>query len=250
MVDKGKYNLLGILINAIDYDAAVNRVLTAAHHCQPLTLSALAVHGVMTGVLDAEQRYRLNHLDIGVPDGQPVRWALNLLYHLGLNERVYGPTLMLRICEQASLEGLPIFFLYGSRPQVLQQLCHNLQRRFPRLIIAGVQPSQFRRLTAEEQQAIAAHIRTSRAAITFVGLGCPRQEVWAYEHRDLLSMPIIQPSISMPASCRKPPNAPAAWSRMVVSSMTRTTSIMAEVFLAQSTLCEFIIGSTSPTTAL
>jgi exopolysaccharide biosynthesis WecB/TagA/CpsF family protein len=213
MVDKGKYNLLGILINAIDYDAAVNRVLTAAHHCQPLTLSALAVHGVMTGVLDAEQRYRLNHLDIVVPDGQPVRWALNLLYHLGLNERVYGPTLMLRICEQASLEGLPIF-LYGSRPQVLQQLCHNLQRRFPRLIIAGVQPSQFRRLTAEEQQAIAAHIRTSRAAITFVGLGCPRQEVWAYEHRDLLSMPIIAVGAAFDFHAGLLPQAPPTLQRL------------------------------------
>ncbi|ACL24876.1 WecB/TagA/CpsF family glycosyltransferase [Chloroflexus aggregans] len=213
MVDKGKYNLLGVLINAIDYDAAVNRVLTAAHHCQPLTLSALAVHGVMTGVLDAEQRYRLNHLDIVVPDGQPVRWALNLLYHLGLSERVYGPTLMLRICERASLEGLPIY-LYGSRPQVLQQLCNNLRQRFPRLIIAGAQPSQFRRLTAEEQQAIAAHIRTSGAAITFVGLGCPRQEVWAYEHRDLLSMPIIAVGAAFDFHAGLLPQAPPTLQRL------------------------------------
>ena len=36
-----------------------------------------------------------------------------------------------------------------------------------------------------------AHIQASGAAITFVGLGCPRQEVWAYEFRDALSMPIL-----------------------------------------------------------
>jgi len=27
--------------------------------------------------------------------------------------------------------------------------------------------------------------------LTFVGLGCPRQEVWVYEYQDVLSMPFI-----------------------------------------------------------
>ena len=34
-------------------------------------------------------------------------------------------------------------------------------------------------------------IRDSGAMITFVGLGCPRQEVWAYEFGDRLAMPTI-----------------------------------------------------------
>jgi len=44
-----------------------------------VAVSALAVHGVMSGALDREQRYRLNHFDLLVPDGQPVRWALKWL---------------------------------------------------------------------------------------------------------------------------------------------------------------------------
>jgi exopolysaccharide biosynthesis WecB/TagA/CpsF family protein len=42
-----------------------------------------------------------------------------------------------------------------------------------------------------ERDAVAERIRQSGARITFVGLGCPRQEVWAYEHRALLDMPIV-----------------------------------------------------------
>ncbi len=34
-------------------------------------------------------------------------------------------------------------------------------------------------------------IADSGARMTFVGLGCPRQEVWIYEYRDLLQMPIL-----------------------------------------------------------
>ena len=46
-------------------------VMAAAENRERLTVSALAVHGVMTGVLDPAQQFRLNHLDLVVPDGQP-----------------------------------------------------------------------------------------------------------------------------------------------------------------------------------
>ncbi len=74
---------------------------------------------------------------------------------------------------------------------MVERLAANLRERHPALIVAGVEPSKFRRVTPEEKQAIAARIRDSGAAITFVGLGCPRQEIFAYEYRDLLSMPVI-----------------------------------------------------------
>ena len=190
MIDHGKHNILGIGVNAVDYEAAVATIIAAAVERRPMAVSALAVHGVMTGVLDAEQRYRLNHLDLVLPDGQPVRWALNLLHHAALPDRVYGPTLTLKLCEEAARRELPIF-LYGSRPEVLQALQTNLCARFPGLRIAGAQPSRFRRIDAAERAATVAAIQASGAALVFVGLGCPRQEVWAYEYRDQLAMPLI-----------------------------------------------------------
>jgi N-acetylglucosaminyldiphosphoundecaprenol N-acetyl-beta-D-mannosaminyltransferase len=190
MIDKGKKNVLGILVNAVNYEAAVSKIIAAASAGKPMSVSALAVHGVMTGVLDSTHRYRINHIDLVLPDGQPVRWALNWLYHTELPDRVCGPNAMLQICERAAEEGLPIY-LYGSQASVLEALSRNLCQRFPKLIIAGTQPSKFRQVSPQEKQEIAQQIRNSGAAITFVGLGCPRQEVWAYEYRDDLSMPLI-----------------------------------------------------------
>lgn len=190
MIDKGKQNILGVCVDAIDYEAAVAKIISSARDRRPLAVSALAVHGVMTGVLDAVHRYRLNHLDLVAPDGQPVRWAMNVLHHTALADRVYGPTLMLKVCEQAAREGLPIY-LYGSRPAVLDALATRLSARFPGLLIAGAQPSRFRQVSPAEQQEIVETIKRSGAAMTFVGLGCPRQEVWVYEYRDLLSMPLL-----------------------------------------------------------
>ena len=212
MIDQGKHNLLGVLIDAVDYEATVERVLAAARARQPLALSALAVHGVMTGVLDATHRYRLNHLDLVVPDGQPVRWALNVLHNTRLPDRVYGPTLTLKVCERAADEGLPVYF-YGSRAEVLERLTRRLRARFPRLIVAGAQPSRFRTLTPEEQRAVAATIGASGAAITFVGLGCPRQEVWVYENRTLLSMPVLAVGAAFDFHAGTLPQAPVPLQR-------------------------------------
>ncbi|MBE9185121.1 WecB/TagA/CpsF family glycosyltransferase [Microcoleus sp. LEGE 07076] len=189
-IDLGKKSVLGILVNAVNYEAAVSKIIAAASAGKPLSVSALAVHGVMTGVLDSTHRYRINHIDLVLPDGQPVRWALNWLYNTELPDRVCGPNAMLQICEQAAQEGLSIY-LYGSHPSVLEALSRNLCDRYPKLIIAGTQPSKFKCITPQEKQEIVEQIRSSGAAITFVGLGCPRQEVWAYEYRNDLSMPLI-----------------------------------------------------------
>ncbi len=102
MIDHGKLNVLGIRIDAVDYDAALERILLAARRRRPLAVSALAVHGVMTGVLDRAHRYRLNQFDLIVPDGQPVRWALRWLHRAQLPDRVYGPTLMLKTVDRAA----------------------------------------------------------------------------------------------------------------------------------------------------
>lgn len=185
-----KRNLLGVNVDTVDYHQAVNRVQQDAHHRRPCAVSALAVHGLMTGVLDPAHRFRLNAFDLLCPDGQPVRWALNRLHGAGLKDRVYGPNLMLRVCERAAAEGTPIF-LFGGSAQLLDALTENLQRRFPQLEIAGVRPSKFRTLTHEEREELIQDIRGSGAGITFVGLGCPRQEVFVYEMVEALSMPLL-----------------------------------------------------------
>jgi exopolysaccharide biosynthesis WecB/TagA/CpsF family protein len=190
MIDQGKKNLLGVLVDAVDYDAAVDEIIACAKAQRGMAISALAVHGVMTGALDEAHRYRLNHFDRVLPDGQPVRWALNLLYDTGLPDRVYGPTLMLKICEHAAKEKLSVY-LYGSREPVLERLKKNLVRRFSDLIIAGAEASKFRKITDREKEKIVGRIKASGARIVFVGLGCPRQEVWAYEYREPLAMPIL-----------------------------------------------------------
>lgn len=213
MVNKGKYPILGVNVHAVDYECAVDSVIAAARSRRPYAVSALAVHGVMTGALDPMHRRRLNGLDLVVPDGQPVRWALRWIHGAGLEDRVYGPNLTLRILEAAAKEGLSVYF-YGSTEDVLAHLMRNLRRHLPDLRIAGYEPSRFRRLSAEEKEDVVRRIRQSGARIVFVGLGCPRQEVWAYEYRERLSVPLIAVGAAFAFHAGTLPQAPAWMQRL------------------------------------
>ena len=189
-LDRRKVNILGIGVDVVDYSSATDRIAEAARLKQTYSVSALAVHGVVSGVLDKELGERINSLDMVCPDGQPVRWAMNLMGKAGLSDRVYGPTLTLRVCEMAAREGLGVF-LFGSTDEVLSKLADNLKKRFPELRICGSQPSRFRQITDEERDQDLGTIRDSKASITLVGLGCPRQEVWVFEMADKLEMPCL-----------------------------------------------------------
>ena len=190
MIDQGKRSVLGVLVDVVDYAAATARIMDAARERRPYAVTALAVHGVMTGVLDPAHNRRLNAFDLVTPDGQPVRFGLNLLHGTALADRVYGPTLTLRVVEQAAAEGLPIF-LYGSTQPTLDRLVPALEGMFPALKIAGVEASKFRMSQPGEASEIAERIKASGARLVLVGLGCPRQEVFAYAMRPLLDMPLL-----------------------------------------------------------
>lgn len=208
MRDPNKRNVLGVLINPADYDSATDFVFEAARDKRSAAISALAVHGLMTGALNSEQKFRLNHFDLLVPDGQPVRWALNLLHKCGLKDRVYGPNLTRRICARAATEATPIYF-YGSTPEILAALQHELRKTYPKIQIAGMEPSKFRCLTIAEKLELVERIKNSGAAMLFVGLGCPRQEIFAFEFREVLAMPILAVGAAFPFLAGKLPQAPS-----------------------------------------
>ena len=173
-----------------DYEGATAAIIDAAKAEQPFAVSACAVHGIMEAVFSPEQRYRMNHLDMVTPDGMPVRWALDILHKTKLRDRVYGPNLTLHVTEAAAAAGLPIY-LYGSTAAVVKDLADALTLKYPGTVIAGAEPSRFTTASPEELDEIAARIRASGAKLCFVGLGCPRQEIWAYSISERVAMPTL-----------------------------------------------------------
>ncbi len=177
-----KFDVLGVEVSATTYDELVPQLIAAARRGQPALATFLPVHGIVTAATDATYRYRVNAFDVVGPDGQPVRWALNKLHNAGLADRVYGPELMMRLCAAAAEQHVGIY-LYGSTPEVLTALVAKLTARCPGLQIVGAESPPFRPLSVAERDAVIERVNDSGAGLVFIGLGCPRQDVFAHDNR-------------------------------------------------------------------
>ena len=144
-------------------------------------VTALAVHGLIESVDDARLGDKINRIDMIVPDGQPVVWALNLFHRLGIRFKIPGPTLTLEVLRRANERGLSVY-LFGSTADTLARFRAHIETEYPNLSVAGVHEDRFREATAEEDAADVAKIRASGAHIVLVGRGCPRQEHWVADH--------------------------------------------------------------------
>ncbi len=183
-----KLNVLGVGISTTSYAEVVDycRHWVGRRKRRDATETArficvTSVHGVITARDDEETRTILNAADIATPDGMPLVWALRS-FGARRQQRVYGPELMLRVCDDAARRGHRIF-LYGGRERSLLQLRERLQAKFPGLAIAGAYSPPFRELTAAEEELVQRRIRVSGADIVFVGISTPKQERWMFAHR-------------------------------------------------------------------
>ena len=161
-------------------------MIAAARLGVSAVVSCHSVHAIVTASGDPQLRRIVQTFDMVTPDGQPVRWALNLLYGAKLKEPVTGRALTWAVCDLAAEEGVPIY-LYGSTPEVIDALEGNLLRQFPGIKIAGAESPPFRPLSAAEDDELVRRINASGARIVFVGLGCPKQDTFAFEHRDRIA---------------------------------------------------------------
>ncbi|MEX1026718.1 MAG: WecB/TagA/CpsF family glycosyltransferase [Candidatus Paceibacterota bacterium] len=181
-----KVDLFGVQVSCVDYDAALSCIIQAAKSGHAGIVACHAVHAIVTASNDAALRTHVNRFSMITPDGQPVRWALNWLHGTGLTDRVYGPELMLRVCRAAAAEGISIY-LYGGSPRVLQMLEKNLRAKVPPLEIAGSEAPPFRPLTDKENEAVCRRINQSGARILMIGLGCPKQDLFAGHNRNRIA---------------------------------------------------------------
>ncbi len=129
----------------------------------------------------------VNSADLNVADGKPLLWLSRLLGS-AIPERITGHD-MLHACSQlAELKGYSVFFL-GAGDGVAEAAAANLKRTYPGLKVAGMYQGMFTKdgygvTDADEQGALDA-IQKCRPNFLFVAMGCPKQEFWIHNHKNL-----------------------------------------------------------------
>ncbi len=182
-------NVLGVGISAINLPMALEILHTWIRHKHQTYVCITGVHGVMESQTDPELRRIHNQAGLVTPDGMPMVWMSRLAGHKHV-DRVYGPDLMLAVCEVSAEKGYRHFF-YGGNEGVPELLRDRLQQRFPGLQVVGTYSPPFRPLTPEEDAAIVAQINAAQPDIVWVGLSTPKQERWMATHLGKVQAPVM-----------------------------------------------------------
>lgn len=181
--------VLGMRVDGTNYKDATNKVITWATFGEYRCVCVANVHMIMEAFDSEDFRKIVNKADLVTPDGMPLVLVLRIL-GLRNQTRVYGPTLMKHICEASAQVGVSVGF-YGSTPETLKNLVHNLTDRIPNLKVGYTCSPPFRSLTPEEDETIVKEINGSKVKILFLGLGCPKQEQWMAAHHGRVKAIII-----------------------------------------------------------
>ena len=143
------------------------------------------VHSVSESFTNSSFRIAQNSADLSLPDGKPIFWCIKLL---GARHTQYLPGYFVtkKICELANNKNISIGF-YGSSRSNLNKIDFNLKSKFKKLKINLLYSPPYRELKDFEKKKIILKINKSKVDILFVCLGCPKQELWMYEHRKKLN---------------------------------------------------------------
>jgi len=179
-----RVDVLGVGVSAINMDMAVAEVTRWIEEDERNYVCVTGVHGVMESQSDPELLRIHNESGLTTPDGMPMVWSA---HKAGADHvsRVYGPDLMLELCERAAERGWTAY-LYGGKEGVPELLTERLQARFPGLEIVGAYSPPFRELSEAEEAAIVEEINRVDPDIVWVGLSTPKQERWVAKHVDRL----------------------------------------------------------------
>jgi N-acetylglucosaminyldiphosphoundecaprenol N-acetyl-beta-D-mannosaminyltransferase len=179
-----KVNVLGIGISVLDQDRAREFLFDAVRNGKRGYVTITNVHSVSEAQRDPELRQILNNALLATPDGMPLVWMGRLQGHRSIR-RVYGPDLVLNLCEHSRTSDFSHFF-FGGKPGVAEELARVLQTRFPGLRVAGTFSPPFGPLSKEERDALANKVRETRPDFFWIGIGMPKQEKFMAEHISIL----------------------------------------------------------------
>lgn len=177
-------NVLGVPISVIDQNRAREFLFEALRGGQRGYVTVTGVHGVIEAQNDPVLRNIFRRASLVTPDGMPMVWMGKAQGHPTI-ERVYGPDLMLNICEHSVGEGYRHFF-YGGVPGIADELRNQFEQRFPGIRIVGTYTPPFRRLNDNEVRDLQTLVRGTKPDVFWVGLSTPKQERFMAQYMSIL----------------------------------------------------------------
>lgn len=182
-------DILGVQISALNMPLAIETIEQWIENREKHYICICNVHSIMEAQRDPAYLDILNNAGLRMPDGMPLVWLSRRSGRKDV-ERVCGPDLLPEIVGRSQNTGHRHFF-YGGAEGVAHLLAFELSERYKGLQIAGAHTPPMAPVGTIESDLIIQRINESKPDIIWVGLGSPKQDVWAAHHLERLDASVI-----------------------------------------------------------
>ncbi len=177
--------ILGSGISLLTCTEVVNEMSKQALNRSTGYICVSNVHTVVTGLDNPKLQSATNNSMLSTADGMPLVWA-SKIFKPTIHGRASGPDIMAGFFASDKSRAFT-HALYGSTPQVLEQLKRSIEQQWPgtKIVLTispafGKEPEYLDPLHHEQ-------FKKTKPHIVWVGLGAPKQEVWMAANSSKLS---------------------------------------------------------------
>ncbi len=187
-VDRPRSNLFGIAIELSQPAEMLRTILEWERAATPHQVMYVNAHVVNQSRELPELERALSHADLVYCDGYGVRLAARAL-DVPVPHRMTGADWVWGLAALCESTGRSLYLL-GADPPLAHEAAARLVRWYPRLQIAGSYHG-YADLDSPQNQRLIEDINAKQPDIVLVGMGTPKQELWADRYAGQLDVGVV-----------------------------------------------------------
>jgi len=156
---------------------------------QKVVINTINQYSYCIAEQNPEFKKSLEDSDILLPDGIGIVIAAKLLEKEKI-KKITGADLHSFLLEKLNREGSSCFYL-GASEETLQKIENKLKIEYPNIKVGSYSPPFKDQFSEEDNKAMIDQVNHFKPEVLFVGMTAPKQEKWAYAHKDQLDSRII-----------------------------------------------------------
>lgn len=176
-------------INVLGYDVFAASLDIIPANVDKLLINTFSPNSYGVALQDKAFEQALKQTDFLVLDGMGVAIGSMLLHGKNIR-KIAGQDCFDYLMDQANKLGWKVFLL-GSTNDTLAKMQKRAGIEYPNVRIGTYSPPYKPEFAQEDNEQMVAAINAFQPDVLFVGLTAPKQEKWAYQHRDLVNARII-----------------------------------------------------------
>lgn len=138
---------------------------------------------------DIAFRKSLQYSDVLLPDGMAIVVAVRLLSGQKI-KKIAGADIHQHLLQELNQKGGSCFYL-GSSEKTLSKIKERVAREFPNIRVGSFSPPFKIEFSQTDNEKMVETVNYFQPDVLFVGMTAPKQEKWAFAHKEQLDTKII-----------------------------------------------------------